>query len=40
VKPDYANIGNELFIEIQGEKIKAKIIDEPTFDKNNNRLKS
>ena len=40
VKPDYAKIGNELFIEIQGEKIKAKIIDEPAFDKNNDRLKS
>ena len=40
VKPEYANIGHELFIEIQGEKIKAKIIDEPAFDKNNDRLKS
>jgi len=40
VKPDYAKIGNKLFIEIQGEKIKAKIIDEPAFDKNNDRLKS
>ena len=40
VKPGYAKIGNELFIEIQGEKIKAKIIDEPAFDKNNDRLKS
>ena len=40
VKPDCANIGNELFIKIQGEKIKAKIIDEPIFDKNNDRLRS
>ena len=40
VKPDCAKIGNNLFIEIQGEKIKAKIINEPAFDKNNDRLKS
>ncbi len=40
VKPEYAKIGNKLFIEIQGEKIKAKIINEPAFDKNNDRLKS
>ena len=33
-------IGNELIIKIQGEKIKAKIIDEPIFDKNNDRLRS
>ncbi|MDA8538596.1 aminomethyltransferase, partial [Candidatus Pelagibacter bacterium] len=40
LKPDCAKIGNELFIKIQGEKIKAKIIDEPIFDKNNDRLRS
>tara|TARA_B100000497_G_scaffold105492_1_gene121785 strand:+ start:163 stop:462 length:300 start_codon:yes stop_codon:yes gene_type:complete len=36
----FATIGNELFIKIQGEKIKAKIIGQPAFDKNNDRLKS
>ena len=35
-----AEIGNEFLIDIQGEKIKAVVIDEPAFDSNNDRLKS
>ena len=35
-----AEIGNEFLIDIQGEKIKATVIDEPAFDSNNDRLKS
>ena len=35
-----AKIGNEFLIDIQGEKIKAVVIDEPAFDSNNDRLKS
>ena len=31
---------NEFLIDIQGEKIKAVVIDEPAFDSNNDRLKS
>lgn len=35
-----AEMGNEFLIDIQGEKIKAVVIDEPAFDSNNDRLKS
>ncbi|REK48475.1 MAG: aminomethyl transferase family protein, partial [Proteobacteria bacterium] len=35
-----AKIGNKFLIDIQGEKIKAVVIDEPAFDSNNDRLKS
>jgi len=40
VKPETAKLGNEFTIEIQGNKIKATIINEPVFDPNNERLKS
>ena len=33
-------IGSEFLIDIQGKKIKAKIIEEPAFDPKNLRLKS
>jgi dimethylglycine dehydrogenase len=33
-------LGNEFIIEIQGNNIKATIINEPVFDPNNERLKS
>ena len=40
VKPETAKLGNEFIIEIQGNKIKASIIEEPAFDPENLRLKS
>ena len=35
-----AEPGKEFLIDIQGEKIKAIVIDEPAFDSDNDRLKS
>ena len=40
VDTKHAKIGQEFLVDIQGEKIKAVVIDEPAFDKNNDRLKS
>ena len=40
VKPETAKLGNEFLIDIQGEKIKANIIEEPAFDPTNQRLKA
>ena len=40
VDTEHAKIGQEFLIDIQGEKIKVVVIDEPAFDKNNDRLKS
>jgi dimethylglycine dehydrogenase len=40
VKPEIAKLGNEFLIDIQGKKIKAKIIEEPAFDSTNQRLKA
>ena len=40
VDTEHAKIGQEFLVDIQGEKIKAVVIDEPAFDKNNDRLKS
>ena len=39
-KPETAKLGNEFLIDIQGEKIKANIIEEPAFDPTNQRLKA
>ena len=33
-------VGTEFLIDIQGQKIKSKIIEEPAFDLKNLRLKS
>ena len=40
IEASFNEIGKELSINIQGEKIKTKIIQEPAFDSNNERLKS
>lgn len=40
VEASLDKLGNEFFIDIQGDKIKARIIQEPAFDPNNERLKS
>ena len=40
VNTENAKIGQEFLVDIQGEKIKAVVIDEPAFDKDNDRLKS
>ena len=40
VNKENAKIGQEFLVDIQGEKIKAVVIDEPAFDKDNDRLKS
>ena len=40
IEASFNEIGKELSINIQGEKIKTKIIQEPAFDPDNERLKS
>ena len=40
VKTELAKVGNEFLIKIQGKDVKSKVIDEPAFDSNNDRLKS
>ena len=40
VNANLIKIGSEFLIDIQGKKIKAKIIEEPAFDPKNLRLKS
>ena len=40
VKTEFAKVGNEFLIKIQGKDVKSKVIDEPAFDANNDRLKS
>jgi len=40
VETKFAKVGNEFLIKIQGKDIKSKVIDEPAFDSNNDRLKS
>ena len=40
VNSDLVKEGIEFLIDIQGKKIKAKIIEEPVFDPKNLRLKS
>ena len=39
-KTEFAKVGNEFLIKIQGKDVKSKVIDEPAFDSNNDRLKS
>ena len=40
VQADLAKDGNELIVEIQGQKRKAKILNEPAYDPQNKKLKS
>jgi dimethylglycine dehydrogenase len=40
VETKFAKVGNEFLIKIQGKDVKSKVIDEPAFDSNNDRLKS
>jgi len=40
VRTEFAKVGNEFLIKIQGKDVKSKVIDEPAFDSNNDRLKS
>ena len=40
VNYDLTKEGTELFIEIQGQKRKAKILNSPTYDPENKKLKS
>ena len=40
VNSDLSKEGTELFIEIQGEKRKAKILSSPAYDVENKKLKS
>ena len=40
VHSELAKDGVELFIEIQGQKRKAKILNEPAYDPQNKKLKS
>ena len=40
VNSDLTKEGTELFIEIQGQKRKAKILNSPTYDPENKKLKS
>ena len=40
VNSNLVKVGTEFLIDIQGQKIKSKIIEEPAFDPKNLRLKS
>ena len=40
VNSDLAKEGNEFLIEIQGKKRKAKVLDLPSYDPENKKLKS
>ena len=40
VKSNLAKDGTELFIEIQGQKRKAKILNSPAYDSENKMLRS
>jgi dimethylglycine dehydrogenase len=40
VNSQLSEAGTELFIEIQGQKRKAKILDAPVYDADNKKLKS
>jgi glycine cleavage system aminomethyltransferase T len=40
VNSQLSEAGTELFIEIQGQQRKAKILDAPAYDADNKKLKS